>query len=136
MAIPATMEDQIAEVKDLEISYRNLHPGIYLTSKNENDKIRIPYSSVTNKYKDYLSNIIIDADLTEDELLMYRFNPKRLSEDIYGTTQLWNDILIINNCVSVRQFDLDRVKIYDPEEFKSYLNEIMIIEKELGNIDY
>lgn len=136
MAIPVTMTDQINDVHDLEISYRVLHPGIYLTSTNDNDCIRIPYSSVTSKYKDYLSNIIIDAELTPELLIRYRYNPKRLSEDLYGTTQLWNDILIINNCVSVRQFNLKQVFVYDPSEFKDYLNEIMIIEKELGTIDY
>lgn len=132
---PTTISDQIEEVKDLDISYRVLHPGIYISSKTENDTIRIPYSSLCNKYKDYLSKIIEEVKLTDGELLMYRYNPKKLSEDLYGSAQLWDTILILNGCVSVRQFSLSRgkVKVYDPNEFKSYINEILITETDVDD---
>ena len=51
--------------------------------------------------------------------------------DVYGTTEFWNDILILNNCTSIREFDPKpdkEITFYDPEYMKAILNEIMIIE--------
>ena len=89
-----------------------------------------------NIYKDYLSNIIMEIELNAEEQVMYLYKPKLLSEDLYGTTELWDTILLLNDCVSVIDFKPVTVKIYDPEEFKALLNEIMLIEESLGNIEY
>lgn len=134
--IPATMPDQVEDAINLEISYRTLHPSAYIVDSETERTIRIPFSSVINKYKDYLSTIIIKVELSDQEQSYYHYKPKALSEEMYGTTELWDTILILNNCKSVIDFTPKVVKLYDPEKFKSYLNEVMIIEEELGNISY
>lgn len=129
MAIPSTMSKQISEAEDLELSYRVLHPSAILHDDMTNSNIKIPFSSLTNKYKDFLSKIIITIDLTDEMELKYRYKPKAVSQDLYNTTEFWNDILILNNCFSTYQFTPKKLKIYDPENLKKYLNEILILEK-------
>lgn len=135
-SIPATITDQVEEAQELEISYRALHPDAILNNVESNHSIRIPFSSIVNKYKDLLSNIIITQDLTPEEQIQYQYQPKRFSEDTYGSTEFWDTLLILNNCKSVIDFKPKMVKLYDPNKLKTYLNEIMIIEDDLGNITY
>jgi hypothetical protein len=135
--IPATMGEQIEEAESLEISYRVLHPAAYLHDKESDTTIRVPFSSIINKYKDYLSNIIIEKELSAADQKKYQYSPKALSDKIYGTTELWDTLLVLNGCESIIDFKpTDFVKIYDPARLKSYLNEVMIIEERLGNISY
>lgn len=129
MAIPSTMTKQISEAENLELSYRVLHPSAILHDDITNTNIKIPFSSLTNKYKDFLSKIVITIDLSDELMLKYRYQPKTVSLDLYNTTEFWNDILILNNCFSVSQFTPKKLKVYDPEELKKYLNEILILEK-------
>lgn len=136
MEIPSTLPEQVSLIKDLEISYRTLHPSVYLHDKDSNRTIRIPFSSIINKYKDYLSGIIMEIELNEDEQAQYLYKPKLLSEDLYDTTELWDTILILNDCQSVINFKPKLVKVYDPTELKTLLNEIMLIEENIGNITF
>lgn len=134
--IPATVPDQISDIKEREISYRTLHPEAYVFNQENNREIRIPFSSIINKYRHFLDKIIIKIQLTEEEQVNYECQPKKISEDMYGTTELWDTILILNNAKSVIDFKPRVVKLYDPQKFKTFLNEIMIIEEELGNISF
>lgn len=135
MSLPATLPDQIQEAKNWELSYRVLHPNAILQDKHSGRNILIPFSSLSNKYKDFLATIIQTVDLDDDVAKEYRFQPKKLSYDLYGTTEFWNDLLIINNCYSMFEFQpKKRLKYYDPNELKELLNEILILEGELDEI--
>lgn len=127
--IPVTLTDQVNEIRNVEITYDNLHPKALLHDAKTDITIRIPYSSITNKYKDYLSTIVITKELTDDEKRNYWFKPKTVSYDIYRTTELWDTLLILNYYTSISQFTPNVLRYYDPTRLKAFLNEIMIIEK-------
>ena len=130
MNIPASMNEQIENAKSLEISYRTLREQAILKDKISGRNIQIPFSSFTNKYKDFLNTIIVDVSLTDEERAKYRYKPKMVSYDLYNTTEFWNDLLIINNFFSLSEFQPgETMKVYDPNKLKDYINEIMIIEK-------
>ena len=133
---PVTLQDQIEHVEDLEISYRTLHTAAILSDFYSQRSIQIPYSSITMKYINFLNPLVITYKLTPDDQVYYRYQPKKFSNDVYGTTEFWPDILILNHCVSLKDFNLTEIKTYDPNELKTYLNEIMIVEQKLGNIDF
>ena len=129
MNIPATLTEQIESAKELEISYRTLHEKAILKDSVSGRNIQIPFSSFTNKYKDFLNTIVVTVSLTDEEKARYRYKPKLVSYDLYGTTEFWNDILIINNFFSISEFQPNEtMKVYDPNKLKDYINEIMIIE--------
>lgn len=129
MKIPATMDEQVSLAKELEISYRTLHPAVLLHDKQSDRTIKIPYASITNKYKHFLSQNITNIDLTKDDQEKYRFKPKLLSMDLYGTTELWNDLMHLNYVYSVMDFQPVKIRCYNPHTFKKLLNEVMIIEE-------
>ena len=53
------------------------------------------------------------VELTTKEYYKYRYNPKLLSYDIYGTTELWFFILMANELYSISEFDLRKVVLFD-----------------------
>ena len=128
MDIPSTMTEQVESAKNLEISYRILHPPITLHNEETDINIEIPFSSLMNKYRDYLSDIIIEVPLDDVLQNKYRFKPKMISSEIYGTTELWDTILILNHCFRVAEFKPKVLKVYDPNRLKEYINTILIIE--------
>lgn len=136
MEIAATISEQIEDIQSLELSYRVLHPIAHMHDAETDRTITIPFSSILNKYKDYFSTIIIEITLTPADYEKYKYKPKLVSDDYYDTTEFWDTILILNNCKSVIDFDKEKIKLYDPTKFKAYLNEVMIIEEEMGNISY
>lgn len=128
MDIPSTMTEQVKNIEKLDISYRILHPSIIIKDEASETNIEIPFSSLTNKYRNFLKKIIVSIELDDRFMLKYRFKPKMISEELYGTTEFWNDILILNNCFRVCDFQPKLLKVYDPTKLKSYINQILILE--------
>lgn len=126
--IPSTVTEQVSMAKNLELSYNKLHSNALLKI-DDDTLISFPFSSLTNKYKDFLSTIIISIPLTEEEQEKYKYKPKMVSEELYGTTEFWDQVLILNNAVSIIDFTPKMLKVYDPEKLKLYLNEILILEE-------
>ncbi len=127
--IPPNLLDQIDTVRDYDISYDTLHSKALIKDRQTDRVIQVPYSAFTNRYKDVLSNIIIEEELDIDHQRAFRFKPKSASLYYYGSTELWADLLTINGCVALREFTPEKIKIYDPNKLKKIINEIMIIEK-------
>lgn len=128
MIIPSNLPEQVEQVLDFDISYRVLHPAALLTNIQTNTTVKIPFSSLINKYKDFLTEIIETIELTDEEQEKYLYKPKKLSDDLYGTTELWSEIMVLNSAVSVIDFKPKKVKVYNPYRLKDYINEIMILE--------
>ena len=128
MDIPSSMTEHVQMIINMDISYLVLHPPIILHNEETDENIRIPFSSLLNQYRDYLSNIIISVPLNDVLRNKYRFKPKMISDELYGTTELWDTILVLNNCFRVCEFDPKVLKIYDPEKLKEYINTILILE--------
>lgn len=126
--IPATIIEQIDNVEELDISYRNLHEDMIINDPDKDYSIRVPFSSLITKYRHYLYDIIVTRELDNNEISKYKFNPKALSLDLYGTPELWDTLLFLNDCKSKIDFNPEIVSYYDPMRLKSYINEIMLTE--------
>ena len=133
MIVPATVPEQVSLAKDMEISYRTLHPALVISNVKDDDVIRVPYSSIINKYKDFLSTIVVEIKLDDAMREKYMYKPKMVSNELYGTTELWSEILILNNAYSVIEFTPRVLKCYDPNRFKSFINEIILLEDVLDD---
>lgn len=128
MALPETMIDSIEKQEELSINYRILHIYTKMHNIESNDSLVIPIDSIVNKYRDFLRDSIRTAKMTDEEWLTYRLRPKSLSYRLYGTTEFWHVLLLLNGCKSTMDFDLKTVKYYNKRTLYVKLNEILIIE--------
>lgn len=64
--------------------------------------------------------------LTSDEILTYRYNPKKLAFDIYGSTRLYYIILLMNDMCDVHQFNLKNktLLLLSPTQLSDYLSSV------------
>ena len=76
-----------------------------------------------------MTDYAITVVLTDEEYLRYKYKPRVLSKDLYGTYDLHYLLLKLNNITSVIYFDFTELKVFRPEII-SILNEIQIIEEE------
>lgn len=131
MEFYTTISDQINAMKAAEISYRNLHRVVCLDGPN--GIIKIPYKSIMREYRDAFDKIVIEGNFSQREIVKYRYKPKWLSLDLYGTTEIWSALIELNKMYSILDFNMEKQpKIYNPSEFKRVLNEVMILEGLLG----
>lgn len=129
MALFATMEELIEWGKSQEISHRNLSKEAYITYGNTGETIEIPLNQLMSEYRHFLKPYIITVTINDEELYKYQYKPKSLSQVLYGTTEYWSVLLMINNCVSKIDFDMNPVKVLDPKRIRAFTNEVLILEK-------
>lgn len=122
----SSIPDLIDYNKSLNISHDKLHfKQSFIDTSG--DKIIFNITSLVDRYSDVLNKISKDITLSESEYLKYRFQPKLLSLDMYGTIELWSAILQLNNMVSVTEFTQKKIKLFTMDIFH-LLNEIFILE--------
>lgn len=129
MALPLTMQSLIDAYNRNEKSYRNLHEQAVIYLSKSNEYIRVPYGSITNKYRDFLAGASMVIELSDEQVNKYRYKPRLVAKDLYGTSELWYAILELNNMCSVIEFrDIKYLRVYHPSTFYKMINEIMIME--------
>jgi hypothetical protein len=87
--------------------------------------------NVIDDYLDELKSLGLTAELTEDQVLLYRYNPKKLSFKLYETTLYHYLILRMNNMCSTHDFSLEnrRLLLLQPNTLRTIISEIYNSEK-------
>lgn len=120
-----TMDSYIDEGKQLEFSrIENLFRA---SCKN----CTVPAQTIVCRYYDSLKVYIETKTFTDAEFRRYKYNPRFLSYDLYGTPELWADILYINNMVSVSSFNKSTVKVFRTSIIDALIEIKSIIENDL-----
>ena len=86
---------------------------------------------VKNVIEDYipdLKEMALKVVLTDDEYLKYQYNPKRLAYDVYGATELYYIILMLNNIGSIIDFNTKTLLMMKRLELFNSLASIMLTE--------
>lgn len=79
---------------------------------NANKKMLVNFSNLVIKYMPELKELKVKIELSNQEYAKYKYNPKVLSHDIYGTTELWFLILEANEMHSVVEFDSRTIYLF------------------------
>lgn len=97
----------------------------------DNDQIRCMYN-VLDDYTDILDTYLIDVTLSPEEVKKYKYNPKRMAYDLYGSTDLYSFILYINKYASIREFTLNdpNIKLIHVDNLTTILSSILSIEQD------
>ena len=93
-----------------------------------NHKIVVNGDNIADKYAIELEENKKTVEFTTKEYYKYRFNPKVLSYDLYGTTELWFFILMANEIYTISEFDFKKLKLFDASII-SKLNRMLELDK-------
>ena len=66
--------------------------------------------------------------MTDTEFERWKYNPKRMCKEMYGTPELWTEILFINHMVGITEFKKQTVKLYTLGIIDA-INELLMIYK-------
>lgn len=121
-----TIQGSIAEANRAKITHNNLH---FKTKVETNTRTLIVNTySILDRYWDLIVTTLIDHTISDIDMIKYRFNPKGLSYDLYGTTELWSLLMKANHIQSITQFTKSNIKVFNGTIF-DVLNEVLILEK-------
>lgn len=121
-----TIDKVIKKGKQLEISHDKMHFKASLLD-SEGNPIIVNHTSILMKYIDFLQDYIVDVEMTDSEFSRYMFQPRLLSYDLYGTTELWSSILALNNITHSSEFKIQKLKLFKNNIFDA-INEILVLE--------
>ena len=99
-----------------------------------NHKIVVNGDNIADKYAIELEENKKTVEFTTKEYYKYQFNPKVLSYDLYGTTELWFFILMANEIYTISEFDFKKLKLFDASII-SKLNRMLELDKEFLEIN-
>lgn len=93
----------------------------------ERGNIQFPMVNlITDDYFDEFKKASVKVELTEDEILKYKYRPKLLAYDIYDNAELYYIILRLNDLYNVKDFNLGRKYLYliPKATLREYLSDI------------
>lgn len=121
----STLKELIFAGKQEQYSADKLH--LKTVANSSGQAVIINLYSIIDKYMDDLEHLIQEIELTDSELIKYRFQPKKLCVDLYDNIDLAPLILKINNMTSLLEFDRRKLRLFRTSII-SYLNEIIVLE--------
>jgi hypothetical protein len=124
----STIKAMIQNGKEEKMTSNQLSLKTAITNSS-GQKFVVNLFNLFEKYYDILLDNTVTLVLTEDEYLKYRFKPKLLSKDLYGSKDLYYLLIRLNNIYTVIEFDFKEIKVFNTN-IVSLLNEIMILESE------
>ena len=120
----ATLEEFVEAGASVTISYDNLA----LSEKIGN--VKYPIYNIVSDYLIELMVTSVTVELNHDEYMKYKYRPKLLAEYLYGNTEMYFIILLLNNVCNVKDFNFKKVKLLKKEDMKILISAIYNSEKE------
>lgn len=118
--------EQFTKINSDIITYNNL--SLYDMNSILN-KPMVCYN-LLNDYMDELLDNCVTVTLTAQDRQRYDYKPKLLAYDIYGSTELYFIILLLNNICDVKDFTFDKLNVIRKEELMNILSYIYNSESE------
>lgn len=77
-----------------------------------------------DEYIDIIERLVVDTELTDEEMLRYKYAPDLLAYDIYGSVQLDYFILLMNGMVDYKEFNKKKIKMMRASVLRELMNEV------------
>lgn len=85
--------------------------------------------NIFNDYIEELNELCVTVSLSDEEYNRYVYRPKILAYDIYGSTELFFIILMMNNICNVKDFDFKKVKLLKVSDLEKFISAVYNSEK-------
>lgn len=120
-ATTSSLEDFISAGNSDALTYSNF--SIYhRCDKDEN--VLLAIDNVLYDYFDELKSLCKNVELTDAELIKYKYKPKLLAYDVYGSTQLYFIIMMINGIYDIKDFKRKRIKLIYKDDLTDFLKQV------------
>lgn len=116
-----TLEDFIGFKAQDNMTYYNFS---ILSKSILKDGIIYSKDNVIYNYLDILKGKSKKLKLTDSEYHKYRFKPKLLAYDLYGSSELFFVIMAINGICDIKDFDMKKFRMLTPKDLNSLLSQI------------
>ena len=118
----ATLASFIDRGKSVILKYSNF----CMYNKSDNGNIMSVYN-VLDDYRSEIEKNLVDIHFSDAEVLKYIYNPKRLSYDVYGSTDFYPFILWLNYMGNIKDFNFENrtLKMIEKNTLSSILSDIM-----------
>ena len=94
------------------------------------DRVVIPYYEVITKYHELVERQFTQTiTMTDDDFYRYKYKPNLYCYETYGTPELANALLYINNMPSVIDFTKQKLKIFS-SNIISVVKELMTLNEQ------
>lgn len=124
-----TIEDFINCYNTKNISYESMS-----LFQNFEYGTMISYN-IFNDYIEELNDLCVTVTLSEEEYNRYVYRPKLLAYDIYGSTELFFIVLLMNNICNVKEFDFKKVKLLRVSDLESFISSVYNAEKQILEVN-
>lgn len=120
-----TVESFISAGKGITISYNNLS---YIESISNGTKV--PFLNVIQDYMEELKSFSMTIEMSDEEYRKYAYKPKLLANDIYGNSELFFVILLINGICDMKEFTKKKLFLIPKSSIEKALTMIYNSEKQ------
>ena len=82
---------------------------------------------------DYLPELnerTVTLTMTDNEFIKYRYKPKLLAYDLYGSTEVYFVIMALNGMCNIKDFNKKKLKLLYKSDLIELLNEIYSAESD------
>lgn len=124
----STIQSVIEEGLELKLTIKDL-AFKEIIENSSGEKFVVNMFNLYEKYYELLLEHATIVVLTDEEYRKYRYNPRLLSKDLYGTPELHYMLLRLNYVYSILNFDFREVRVFRTN-INTLLNEIMVMESE------
>ena len=128
----STLQDYIRRYQAEEVTYDAFYLDQILKDEKSGRKMRVNFNSLVTKYMPELKKIILKVTLSGEDYAKYKYNPKLMSFDLYGTTELWFLLLDINELHSTSEFNLRTLYVFQ-SNIVDVLSRILDLESPVIN---
>ena len=90
--------------------------------------IMVSYN-IFNDYIDEMLDLCVTVTLSDQEYNKYIYRPKLLAYDVYGSTEVYFIIMILNNICNVKEFNFKKVKMLRVEDLEKVISAVYNSEK-------
>jgi len=119
----STIDQLVSAGKNIILTYNNL------AILEKIQYMYLPVNNIIYTYIDELEKYIIPIRLTEREMFKYKYKPKLLAYDVYGSTDLYFVIMALNGIIDVRDFTMSTVNMFKKEHMNTLMGYIYNAEK-------
>lgn len=125
-----TVEDFIELGKDIDDMQYSKFAILSKAVSSVNNPILYAEHNVIYDYEEEFKKLSLTVEMTDNEYNKYRFKPKLLAYDVYGSTELFFPILFINGMCSIKDFDRKTIKLIRKDNMIQLLEAIYNAERD------